>query len=192
MTVRIVHIARHVARIFLSLVTAGCEAQSGETSRPLEHPVTFAPVASVVTAATVHKAETTSHIKASPDCFGDWRFTIGAFSELEVSPQQKDSWCRSLPRDLAVELRKQASGRPSVTGVPLQPTDVLAGSGTCEFQFDGPTKGVPANYSLTIEVPNDASVDGRAKCTAWETNERGRRTGWGMTAPTKVLLTAIK
>lgn len=176
----------------LALVVAGCKAQSGETPRPQDHRESFAPGVSVSTAASAQTGTSTSQVQPSRDCLGQWRLTIGAFAELEVSPQEKDSWCRSLPHDLTVELRKDPNGRPSVAGAPLQPTDVLVGAGKCEFQFDGPTTGVPANYSLTIEVPSDASADGRAKCTVWGATEDGRRSGWGMSAPTKASLAASK
>lgn len=181
----------HLTLLYVASLCGACKAHQSETSRSESHAIAMSSPANA-TDVLGHSETVAARVNASPDCFGQWRFEVGEFAEVAVNPQPGDSWCRRMPRALSVELRRDNDGRPAVTGSPLQPTDVMVGSGACEFQFEGPSTGVPENYTLIVQVPNDAASVGSAKCTAWGRTAEGQRAGWGMTAPAQATLVVTK
>jgi hypothetical protein len=93
-----------------------------------------------------------------------------------------ETWCLHLPQSFAVELRRGPGF--NATGAPFKPTDVMFGAGKCEFQFEGPTPGVPEDFTLIAEVPDDSKAfSGLLVCTAWKKSEHGGRAGFGVKYP---------
>jgi hypothetical protein len=122
-----------------------------------------------------HAAET-----ADADCLGSWRLQVAppdAEKEAWLSPA---SWCRarSLPRTLAVEVRRGDDGRLILAGDPLRPTDVLVGAGRCEFRFSESMGGLPKHHELALEAnATGAAVHGTARCSEHDPASGGARTG---------------
>jgi hypothetical protein len=104
---------------------------------------------------------------AGTDCSGSWRFDVTPATPDKEAWLSADSWCRAakLPRTFSAELRTGPDGRAVVTGTPLRPTDVMAGSGRCEFQFAGPAASPTKVHELSIEVnASGTPIQGKARC----------------------------
>ena len=73
---------------------------------------------------------------------------------------------------------RPADGRASITGSPLQPTDVLFGGGHCEFRFSQIHDALPKNHELSIEVNDTGTVvRGTARCSERTPTPSGESTG---------------
>jgi hypothetical protein len=113
-------------------------------------------------------------------CLGSWRFDLAAPEPAKEAWLSHDSWCRAsrLPRTLVVEVRRGQDGRAIMTGTPLQPADVLAGHGKCDFRFSGSSRGLPQNHELAIEVDDAAGiVHGTGRCSQLRPEPDGTRSG---------------
>jgi hypothetical protein len=117
---------------------------------------------------------------AETDCLGRWHFEISRPDPEKETWLSPESWCRAknLPRTLDVEVQRETDGRVTIAGAPLQPTDVLAGGGQCNFQLSESPNGPPKNYELALEVPaTGAVVRGSARCSERKAGSDGARGG---------------
>jgi len=116
---------------------------------------------------------------AGTECWGTWRLELAAPSPDREAWLSPDSWCRGarLPRTLAVEARRGDDGRAILTGTPLRPTDLVVGSGRCEFQFTEATGGPPKNHELSVDVNASGTIiQGTAKCSERTLVSEGKTT----------------
>jgi hypothetical protein len=121
-----------------------------------------------------------AHAVGATDCSGIWRFDVGRPNADREKYQSADSWCRTakLPSAFTAGVRAGANGRAVLTGTPQPPTDVVAGSGRCEFQFSGPASG-PRYFDISIEVNASGTVvEGKGRC--WEHTRQSKELTTGI------------